>query len=212
MDIPTIVHEQRSGNINGGFPNGKLPDRRVLSNVHRNVVKSPNRHVKDHYDVVSIWRTTYSKWLSAVQLLASEGGTVEMVLAGCLCGEPFTALRYAPFMCKLPRLYNQLVTLHVQGSAVGFVETSSSTRRATFNRHEITKTRNAHVWSLYKLHASMETHFHSRLRLTFGEVSLEINSSCRLYPKSALQRSARWTASVVTCSSPYEVRAVAAAR
>jgi hypothetical protein len=51
----------------------------------------------DHYDTLSLW-TTYWKWLSTVQLTASEG-----------CGELFTTLFCTPFTCKLSRLYSQLI-------------------------------------------------------------------------------------------------------
>jgi hypothetical protein len=78
------------------------------------LVHFSSRDVNNHYDAMSIWRATYSKWMIAIQLLASEGYPIELVLAGCKCGEPFRTLVCTPFTCKLSRLYNLLITLHVQ--------------------------------------------------------------------------------------------------
>jgi hypothetical protein len=58
------------------------------------VVHFPNRDVNDHYDAM-IWRT-YWKWLSAVQLLGSEGYLIELALARCLCWEAFMSLVCTP--------------------------------------------------------------------------------------------------------------------
>jgi len=48
------------------------------------------------------------KWLSAVQLLASKVYLIELVLAGCKCGESLTNVACTPFTCKLTRLYNRI--------------------------------------------------------------------------------------------------------
>jgi len=57
------------------------------------VVHSPNQDMNDHYDAVAFWRTTYRKWLSAVQLPASERYPIELVLAGSKCGELFKTIQ-----------------------------------------------------------------------------------------------------------------------
>jgi len=49
---------------------------------------------------MSIWKSIHWKWLRAVQLLASEKYLIELVLAGCKCGEIFTILVCTPFTCK----------------------------------------------------------------------------------------------------------------
>jgi hypothetical protein len=85
----------------------------MCTGILEKVVNSPNWDMKDHCDTKLIWRTTYLKCLSTIQLLASEGYLIELVLGECKCGEPFTMLVCTPFMCKLSRFYNQLITLHV---------------------------------------------------------------------------------------------------
>jgi len=45
----------------------------MCTRILEKVVHSPNRDVNDHYAAMSIWRKTYWKWFSAIQLLVSEG-------------------------------------------------------------------------------------------------------------------------------------------
>jgi len=45
----------------------------MCTGILEKVVHSPNRDVNDHYAAMSIWRKTYWKWFSAIQLLVSEG-------------------------------------------------------------------------------------------------------------------------------------------
>jgi hypothetical protein len=74
-DTATVTHEQQLRNINGGFQNVEYQVSELsamCTGTLQKLANSPNRDVNDHYDAMSIWRTTYSKWLSTVQLLASE--------------------------------------------------------------------------------------------------------------------------------------------
>jgi hypothetical protein len=94
------------------FPEHRVPDQQIFSSVHQNL-KESGKFPQPRHDTVSVWRTTYLKWLSTVQLRASEGYMIEFILARCKFGEPFTTLVCTPRTCKLPRFYNQLITLHV---------------------------------------------------------------------------------------------------
>jgi hypothetical protein len=84
METVTVMHEQRL-NIRGGFQNveyqiGEFSA--MCTGILQKVVHCSNRDVTDHYDAMSIWWTTYWKWLSIVQLLESEGYLTRMMPTG----------------------------------------------------------------------------------------------------------------------------------
>jgi hypothetical protein len=64
----------------------------MCTGIFEKVVNSPNWDMNDHYDAMLIWRTAHLKWMSTVQLVASKGFSIELVLAGCKGEEPFTTL------------------------------------------------------------------------------------------------------------------------
>jgi hypothetical protein len=79
-DIVIVIHKQQS-NINREFQISEFSAMR--NGILEKVVHSLNQDVNDHHEALSIWRATYWKWLSAVQLLVSKGYIIKLVLHEC---------------------------------------------------------------------------------------------------------------------------------
>jgi hypothetical protein len=80
---------------------------------------------RDLHGAVSIWRIVYWRWLCAVQLLASEGYPVELVLASCKLGKPFTTLvlKNVPLLTRLElRLQQDGAPPHFRGHVTSFFD------------------------------------------------------------------------------------------
>jgi hypothetical protein len=70
-----VTQEQQSRNINGGFliVESQIGESSVMcTGVSEKLVLSLKQSAKDHYDAMPMWKMTYWKWCSAVQVLASE--------------------------------------------------------------------------------------------------------------------------------------------
>jgi len=137
----------------------------------------------------STWKISNWKWVSAVQLLASEGCVIGSVLARCKCGERFITVVCAPFHTQTAQTL-QPITLHGYSFATGSWATSSSTWKV----HSPTKLHS----TIQRLTDGIHTSGHSVIfthqqqhnlrtvfQLTFGAVVLEVKSCDRLYLKSS---------------------------
>jgi len=92
----------------------RVPDRRIFSNVHRNhreIVRSPSPDAKDQYSKCRFGGQHILEMDEYSPIIASEGCAVDLVLAVCKCGGPFTTSVCSKW--KLSALYNQVIMLHM---------------------------------------------------------------------------------------------------
>jgi hypothetical protein len=80
-----VTQEQQSRNINGGFliVESKIGESSAMcTGVSEKLVQSLKQSAKDHYDAMPMWKMTYWKWYSSVQVLVSEEFPIKLGLAG----------------------------------------------------------------------------------------------------------------------------------
>jgi hypothetical protein len=197
----------------------RASDRQDFSCVHRilqKVAHSPNRDLKDRRDATTIWRTIYWKWLSAVHLPVSEGCPIDLVLAGCKCGESLTTLVCTPLTLKLPRIYKwwhctcRVLPLALRNPAApqeNFIHRLSYVQQKRNDIHGI----HTPGYSAILMHPRKQV-FRAPFLLKFCEVLLEAKCHRAVDIRKLPPFPGRWATSAVRCSFTHQARAVSAAR